>query len=187
MNKKNKKRDWKKVFCISLFPLFTLSFFNLNAQVKWHTIEEASKAQIGEKLYFIDFYTSWCGYCKKMDRDTFTNTTVAKILNKYYYPVKFNAEGNDTFTWAGQTYKPAKTGRNRTHEFARGVRGYPTFTLFHANGSPLQSIPGFVPANQFIVILWYFASGDCDRYPFERYQAIFDKDIRPNMEKKLKE
>lgn len=165
------------------------SFFILHstasAQVKWNTIEEASKAQIGDKLYFVDFYTSWCGYCKKMDRETFTDATVAKILNKYYYPVKFNAEGSNTFTWAGQTYRPAKAGRNRTHEFARGVRGYPTFALFNADGTLLQSIPGFSNAKEFTIILWYFASGDYTRYPFERYQKIFDTDIRPQMEKSL--
>ena len=54
-----------------LFFNFQFSFFNsAQAQVKWHTIEEASKAQIGEKYYFIDFYTDWCGYCKKYRNKT---------------------------------------------------------------------------------------------------------------------
>ena len=158
----------------------------VQSQVKWHTIEEASQATIGEKLYFIDFYTSWCGYCKKMDRETFSDPTVAKILNRYFYPVKFNAEGSNTFTWFGQTFGPAKAGRNRTHEFARGLQGFPTFVICKADGKAFQSIPGFVPANDFIVILWYIASGDYNRYPYERYQKIFDKDIRPAMEKALK-
>ena len=48
-------------------------FGGINAQVKWHTIEEASTANIGNQLYFVDFYTSWCGYCKKMDRETFSD------------------------------------------------------------------------------------------------------------------
>lgn len=156
------------------------------AQVKWHTIEEAADAKIGSKLYFVDFYTSWCGYCKKMDQETFSDATVAKILNRYFYPVKFNAEGNNTFTWNGQTYNPGKGGRSRAHEFARGVQGYPTFVLYRADGTPLQAIPGYSPANEFVIILWYFASGDCDKYPFERYKQMFDKEIRPTMEKELK-
>ncbi len=150
-------------------------------QVQWHSIEEASTASIGEKIYFIDFYTSWCGYCKKMDRETFSDPTVAKILNRYFYPVKFNAEGNSTFTWAGTTYRSA----GKIHEFAKGVRGYPTFVLFNADGSMLQAIPGFYPAADFIIVLWYFASGDYNRYPFERYQQVFDKEIRPQMEKAI--
>ena len=156
------------------------------AQVKWHTIEEASTAKIGEKIYFVDFYTLWCGYCKKMDRETFSDPTVTKILNKYYYPVKFNAEGDNTFIWAGQTYRPATAGRSRAHEFARGVNGYPTFVLYSANGTLLQAIPGYYPAAEFVVVLWYFANGDYERYPYERYHRIFDSEIRPEMEKKLK-
>ena len=147
------------VFCVGLIFNFQLSTFNsAQAQVKWHTIEEAATAKIEERLYFVDFYTSWCGYCKKMDRETFSDATVAKLLNQ---------------------------GRNRQHEFARGLQGYPTFVLYKADGTVLQAIPGFYSAKDFAVILWYFASGDCDKYPFERYQKIFDKEIRPTMEKAL--
>ncbi len=172
----------KKILLIIAAMLLTGS---LTAQVQWHSIEEASTAKIGSKIYFVDFYTTWCGYCKKMDRETFKDPTVAKILNKYFFPVKFDAEGNNTFTWFGQTYQPASGGRNKAHEFARGVQGYPTFVLYRADGTPLQSIPGYAPANEFIVILWYFASGDCDKYPFDRYRQMFDKEIRPTMEKEL--
>ena len=181
------KKYIKILVCTSLFFTFLLSpFTSLRAQVKWPTIEEAASETIGTKLYFIDFYTSWCGYCKKMDRETFTDPTVAKILNKYYYPVKFNAEGTNTFVWFGKTYNPASAGRNRTHEFAKGVQGYPTFNLFTADGKLFQSIPGYVAAKDFTVILWYLASGDYNRYSYEQYQKIFDKDIRPTMEKALK-
>ena len=156
-----------------------------SGQVSCHTIEEASAAKIGSKMYFVDFYTTWCGYCKKMDRETFSDPTVAKILNRYFYPVKFNAEGNNTFVWNGRTYRPSAGGRSKTHEFARGVQGYPTFVLFKADGAMIQAIPGYSPANEFVVILWYFVSGDCDKYPFERYKKMFDKEIRPVMEKEL--
>ena len=168
-----------------LFIIATMLGGLLPAQVQWHTIEEASQAKIDNKMYFVDFYTDWCGYCKKMDRETFSDPTVAKILNRYFYPVKFNAESSKTIAWKGQTYRPSTAGRNKTHEFARGVQGFPTFVLYRADGTPLQAIPGYAPASEFVVILWYFASGDCDKYPFDRYQKMFDKEIRPTMEKEL--
>ena len=169
-----------------LFLATALTLAGLQAQVKWHTIEEAGKARIGERLYMVDFYTSWCGYCKKMDRETFSDPTVAQILNRYYYPVKFNAEGSNTFSWHGQTYAPG-SGGSRVHSFAKGVKGYPSFVLFRADGTTLQVIPGYYPPEAFTVILWYFASGDYQRYPdFNRYQQLFDKDIRPAMERQLK-
>ena len=67
------------------------------------------------------------------------------------------------------------------------MKGYPTTVLYRADGSLFQSIPGFASAKEYTVILWYFASGDYQRYPFDRYQQIFDKEIRPAMEKELKD
>ena len=158
-------------------------------QIQWHTPEEASSAKIGTRLYLFDFYTTWCGYCKKMDRETFTDPTVVAIVNKYYYPVKFNAEGDFAFQWQGDTYRSTKGGRSNVHQFALSVlgrqMGFPSFVLFKSDQKPIQVIPGYYPAKDFVVILWYFASGDCDKYPFERYQQIFDKDIRPAMNQQL--
>lgn len=166
--------------------LLSLLLGAAHAQVNWHTVDQAASAKIGSRLYFVDFYTFWCGYCKKMDRETFSDPTVAKILNRYFYPVKFDAESQQPVKWFGQTYSPASQGRNRQHQFARGIQGYPTFGLYRADGSKLQAIPGFYNAREFQIVLWYFASGDCDRYPFERYRQIFDKEIRPAMEQQLK-
>ncbi|MBP3762632.1 MAG: thioredoxin family protein [Bacteroidales bacterium] len=170
-----------------LTALTLLTLTALQAQVRWSGIHKAAQENIGTKIYFVDFYTDWCRYCTKMDRETFSDPTVAAILNQYYYPVKFNAETERSLTWFGTVYRPADGRRGSTHEFARGVRGFPTYVLFKADGSPLQSIPGFYNAHDFTVVLWYFASGDCDRYPFERYSQIFDKEIRPSMMKQLKQ
>ena len=100
------------------------------AQVKWSTIEEAAKTDNSRgrsssdkkgKLYFIDFYTTWCGWCKRMDRDTFSNTTVAKLMNKYYTPIKFDAEGHSSFTWNGTSFSQTVTEGRATHPFARAI------------------------------------------------------------------
>lgn len=175
-------------FLIPLIALFTLTF-SVQAQVKWSTVEEASSAQIGEKLYFIDFYTDWCGYCKKMDRETFSDPLVAKIMNRYYMPAKFNAESKKAVSWRGKKYQPG-SGRSNVHHFATALlgqrMGFPTFALLKADGTLLQTIPGYYPPKDFVIILWYFASGDYQKYPFEHYSKIFDKDIRPQMEKQLK-
>lgn len=180
-----------------LFPLLLAALFSgtMQAQnIEWKTIEQAAKtdSKSNTKLYFVDFYTSWCGWCKKMDRETFTNPIVAKILNTYYLPVKFDAEGNSEFSWHGTKYnnlEVAPGGRRSTHSFAKAVlgtqMGFPSFCIFNSDQSKLTIIQGYQSANDLIVMLWYFASGDNKRYPFDKYRQIFDKDIRPSMNAKL--
>ncbi|MCQ2274331.1 MAG: DUF255 domain-containing protein [Bacteroidales bacterium] len=180
-----------------LLPILTIFCFFLSGvqaqSVSWKTIEQASKTDTrsNAKLFFVDFYTSWCGWCKKMDRETFTDPTVAKILNTYYIPVKFDAEGNSEFTWHGEKYhnSPATNGRPNSHAFAKKVlgqrMGFPSFGIFKSDQQQLTVVQGYKSANDFVIILWYFASGDNARYPFDKYQKIFDDEIRPVMNKKL--
>ena len=174
--------------------LFVALAWGVHAQVEWKTIEQAAKieAKGNTKLYFVDFYTSWCGWCKKMDRETFKDPVVAKILNTYYIPVKFDAEGNAEFTWQGTKYANATTtpgARPNTHNFAKAVlgakMGFPSFGLFGTDQRRLTIIQGYQTAADLVVMLWYFASGDNKKYPFDKYQQIFDKEIRPAMNAKL--
>ena len=178
-----------------LVSLATLLCGTIQAQqVEWKTIEQAAKTDTksNARLYFVDFYTSWCGWCKKMDRETFSNPVVAKILNTYYIPVKFDAEGSSEFTWKGNKYSGATTApgsRRGTHSFAKAVlgtqMGFPSFGLFNSNQSKLTIIQGYQPADELIMALWYFASGDNKRYSYDSYRKIFNKEIRPSMNKKL--
>lgn len=163
-------------------------------QVKWKSIDQAVKidTKSNTKLYFVDFYTTWCGWCKKMDRETFTDPVVAAILNKYYVPVKFDAESNIEFVWKSNKYSNISTaqgGRASTHEFAKAMlgskMGFPSFGIFARDQNRLTIIQGYQPAKDMTMMLWYFASGDNRRYTFDKYQQIFDKEIRPVMNQKL--
>src|SRR6056300_1320400 len=103
---------------------FLLIAFSAQAQVKWYSLEEALAAQKQEpKPIMLDAYTVWCGPCKLLDKNTFGNPDVSEYLNTYFYPVKFNAEGNKDIQFQGQSfsnanYDPKKANvRNATHPF----------------------------------------------------------------------
>ncbi len=160
--------------------------------VTWYPINQAATNNPKQtKMYFVDFYTSWCGWCKKMDNSTFMDPVVAAILNQYYVPIKFNAEGNETVAWAGNTYAPtANTGKKGTpHPFTRAVLGaklgYPSFAIFNEKQGLVTILQGYQHAYDFSVVLWYLCSGDSDKYTFDKYQQIFDQQIKPGMMKKL--
>lgn len=165
----------------------------VKAQVNWQTIEQASQTDNSKnkKLYFIDFSTSWCGWCKKMDRETFADPVVSAILNKYYIAVHFDAEGSSSFTWNGTKYSGVQPqgGKSQTHPFTRAILGqkigYPSFAIFNRTGGLTQILQGYHNAYDFSMILWYFCSGDNNKYTFDEYQKIFVEEIKPGMMKKL--
>lgn len=102
--------------------------------VKWMTLPEAlEKVKTQPKPIILDFYTDWCGWCKRMMATTYANPGLAQYINTNFYPVKFNAEGKDTINYLGTIYAPTSTAPRSTHPLAakllQGKMMYPT-TLF---------------------------------------------------------
>lgn len=63
--------------------------------IKWHSVTEALEMQKKvKKPIFMDVYTVWCGPCKMLDAQTFSDATFAKFINENYIAVKFNGEGD---------------------------------------------------------------------------------------------
>ena len=50
------------------------------------------RAKKDKKLVMVDMYTDWCGWCKKLDKDTFSDKDVADKLAKDFVAVKLNPE-----------------------------------------------------------------------------------------------
>jgi thioredoxin-related protein len=99
------------------FFFLLLSVFSIGQKSKghsgpinWLTLEEAdSLYKIEKRPMFIDVYTDWCGWCKRMDASTFQDPTVAAYLNANFYAVKLDAETKDTITFNGTTYTNAQS------------------------------------------------------------------------------
>jgi thioredoxin-related protein len=105
--------------------------------VKWMSLEEAmKKVETAPRPVLIDFYTDWCGWCKRMMQTTYANPGLAQYINNNFYAVKFDAEGKDTITYLGQKYAPTGTAPRSTHALAAKLLQnklmYPT-TLFLNN------------------------------------------------------
>ncbi len=129
----------------------------LEKEINWLTIEEAMELQKKEpRKIIMDVYTNWCGPCKMLDKYTFHNEDVVDYVNKHYYAVKFNGEGNDSVTYKDKTfgnpnYDPAKANRrNSAHEFTRAlkVRAYPTMVFFDEEANVIYPISGYLKPQQ---------------------------------------
>ena len=149
--------------------LFIFSSVVVSAQkINWMTMNEALEAQKQTpKKIFMDVYTVWCGPCKLLDKNTFSNKDVIEYVNEHYYAVKFNAEGTEEvafedFTYTNPNYQEGRKGRNATHFFADALklRGYPSLVFFENTGTLIQAIPGYKTPEQLEVYLKMIASDD---------------------------
>jgi thioredoxin-related protein len=120
--------------------------------VEWRTINEAlSQAPESGRLILLDVYTDWCGWCKRMDRDTYTDSTVAALIAERFIAAKMNPEEEGTVNYLGQQASQSAFGH------ALGVDGYPATVFFNAKGERIAVVPGYLPAKDFALLLRFIA------------------------------
>ncbi len=97
------------------------------------TFDEAcAEAKKADKLVLIDFYTTWCGPCKKLDRETWPDTDVKALLSEKFIAIKLDAE------------KDTKTAANFK------IGSYPTVLLVKPSGDEIDCLVGFKPPKEML-------------------------------------
>ena len=154
---------YRQLFVTVAF-LFVANIGITTAQVKWYKIEEAEQAaaKSGKKI-MVKVYANWCGWCKEMDKSTFPNKNVTKILNESYIPVQFNSEQLADIVWGGTTYKvvrPKNSGRYHSlaAQWLKGNLSYPSIVILDEHGKLIQAIAGYRRAAEFEKMMAYFAT-----------------------------
>ncbi len=154
------------------------SVFVHSQEVKWLTWDEAAKLAENDKnpkKVFVDVYTDWCGWCKKMDKDTFQNPEVAAYMEKHFYMVKMDGEGKDPITFKGNTYKFVASGRSGYHELAaalmQGKLSYPTTIFLDEKMNMLSPLPGYQKPQPFLNIAKYFGDNIYLEKDWKTYEA----------------
>jgi thioredoxin-related protein len=150
------------------------SFHRNETPVKWVSIEEAIALQKKKpKKMFIDMYTDWCGWCKRMDATTFTDPTVAAFLNEHFYCVKFNAEQKNPVVFQGRTFNFVASGSRGYHELAAalldGQLGYPSFVYLNEKLERITISPGYKQPAQILPELKYVGGGYYETLKYSEY------------------
>jgi uncharacterized protein YyaL (SSP411 family) len=162
----------KWMFTFAALSLVVL--LSAQSSVKWLTWEEAASLSKNEpRKFFVDVYTDWCGWCKKMDKATFQNPSVANYLNTHYYPIKFNAEQRSDIKIHDKTYQYVGNQGRGYHQLAAeitfGRLSYPTVVFLDENMKVIQPVPGFKEAPEFQMMMKYFAEDHHKTTPWTKY------------------
>lgn len=152
------------LYAFLLFTIVTISPSCVvdNQGMKWTTFDKIASKQ-GQRMVFIELYTSWCGWCRRMENVTFNDPTVAKYMNKNFYNIRFDAESRRAIEFLGKTYRfNSADGSRGRHSLAKALmqdsekQGYPTVAFLDENYNLIQAIPGYIVAKDFEVIMHYF-------------------------------
>nr|WP_320193060.1 thioredoxin family protein [uncultured Desulfobacter sp.] len=103
------------------------------------------------KNIFLYFHASWCGYCTKLKKETFTDDRIKDYLNDHFVSI------------AVDTDKREKLARQW------GVRGLPTLWFLEPDGTKINSLPGFATADQLLSILQYIHTQSYKTMSYQEY------------------
>ncbi len=125
--------------------------YKIESKIKWISLEDAEQlSQKHKKPIFIDTYTSWCHWCKVMDKKTFSQAEVINYVNKNYYAVKLDADSYAKIKFKGKT----TTNRNLVRSTFK-VTGYPTIVMISPSGK-ISAQAGYRPPASFLTMLRNF-------------------------------
>jgi thioredoxin-related protein len=134
-------------------------------ELKWKSFDAGfAEAKKTNKKIMLDIYTDWCGWCKRLDKDTYGNEKVMEYLNQQYIVIKLNAESTSKVNYQDKTYTEASLAQ------AFGATGYPTIVFFDSNGEPINSLGGYLNAEKFLPVITYIGDDHYKSMTWEEYQ-----------------
>ena len=135
-----------------------------DSTITWYKYDEGlAKAKKEKKHVMVHFYATWCGWCKRMDKLTFDNEEIRKMLNGDFVAVKVNAESAD---------KVKVDGKDVTLRQVAGMynaRAYPDTWFLKPTGERIGERKGYVEADEFQYILKWVKDDQYDKTTFNEY------------------
>ncbi len=148
-----------------------------NKEIHWITDinELQAKMKANPKKVYMDVYTGWCGWCKKMDATTFSNPDLIKYMNNNFYAVKLDAERQDVINFLGKEYhyEPQYKANTFAVELMQGKMSYPTTIIMLENFQSPTPIPGYMTVPQIEYVLSYFGDNAYKHVKWDEYQKTY--------------
>lgn len=121
---------------------------------KWESVLKKAKEE--NKLIFLNAFTTWCSFCKKMDAEVYTNDDVATYYNDKFINVKYNMEAGEGIMLA----------------IKYNVRSYPASLYIDGDGNVVHKSLGFIESPVFL------ENGKVANNPDLRWSGVREKALK---------
>ena len=170
---------FQKVFLIIfLLAMVSLAFKPMaKEKINWISFEELQlEYEKNPKPIVIDLYTSWCGWCKEMDKTTYKHDKLAAYINEHYYAVKYDAESRDAvlFNKISYGFNKKYATNDLAMYFTFGRLEYPTTVFLSSLDARPAPLSGYMKPKEMEAPLKYFA----ERTNFQETFIEFNKRMK---------
>lgn len=180
LGKRLERRE--KIYFYLFFILFTLGLLTCRyyyhplsgyAQdnLPWLSYEQAlTKSRVEDIPTLLYFYADNCGWCRKMEQETFTSKEIQELLGKDFALARINGNSNSMVVVDGKKFT-----ERQLSSVVYQVRGYPTIWFLASDNQKIANLPGYIPSQEFLPILLYIRDGFYKEYTFLEYTKLQNK------------
>lgn len=138
--------------------------------VNWQGYDAGlASAKGSNKFVIVQFFADWCGYCRKMDKEVFTQTEIQKSLKQWFVPVRVKEKSTTQATYQG------KRMAERDLMTAYQVTGFPTLVFLEPDGKQLVAFPGYMEPQELDGMLKFIGSKAYKKMDYQAFEKKFLK------------
>jgi len=135
----------------------------------WLAMGDAvASAQNDGDIVLIHAYTTWCGWCRELDANTYTDDAVQAYLAEHFEVTRLDIESPESINFFGGQVPMRELGE------ALDVRSTPTTVFMDSDGSYLTNAPSYMPPERFILVLRYVQERAFEMMGFSAYAEMIE-------------
>ena len=140
----------------------------LDRPMEWPTFDEAVlQAESTGKFILIDIYAPWCGWCRRMQQEVYTNADLVVYVQDHFAYGRLNLDDAQTrHIFKGQILTSQELG------YALGAQGTPTTVFLTSEGEYITRCPGYWDLDSFTKAVEFVATGAYQRQSFSDFSRL---------------